>query len=76
MEGICLQHSEDQHRSIERTAYELYVQKGRRDGDDLSDWFQAEKMVFEKSSPEAGDDAPKRKTASPKSKTNRGKKPK
>ena len=71
--GICMQYSEDQYRSIERKAYELHVQKGRPDGDDLTDWLQAERMVLERSSPAAGDDAPKRKTASPKSKTNIGK---
>ena len=53
----------DQYRSIKEAAYELYVQKGRLDGDDLSDWLQAEKMILEKSSPAAGEGAPKRKTA-------------
>ena len=57
----------DQYRSIKEAAYELYVQKGRLDGDDLSDWFQAETMVRENSSPAVGEGAPRRKAAAPKS---------
>ena len=41
-------------RSIKEAAYELYVQRGRLDGDDLSDWFQAETVVSENWSPVVG----------------------
>jgi Protein of unknown function (DUF2934) len=61
-------YSTDQYGSIKKAAYELYLQKGRLDGDDLSDWLQAEKMIFEKSSPAAGEVLPRRKTVAPKSK--------
>ena len=54
----------DQFGSIEKTAYELYVQRGRFDGDDLSDWFLAEKMISEKPSPESGEVEVRKTTAS------------
>ena len=63
-----MQYSADRHRSIEKAAYLLYVQKGRLDGDDLSDWFQAEKVVHENSLTASGAGVPRRKTAAPKSK--------
>lgn len=30
---------------IQKRAYEIYVQRGRIDGFDLADWFQAEKEL-------------------------------
>ena len=63
-----MQYSADRHRSIEEAAYLLYVQKGRLDGDDLSDWFQAEKVVHEVSLTASGAGVPRRKTVTPKSK--------
>lgn len=32
---------------VEKKAYELYENRGRADGCDLEDWFQAEKLVKE-----------------------------
>ena len=32
---------------VEEKAYELYEQRGRQDGQDWEDWFQAEKIVEE-----------------------------
>jgi hypothetical protein len=32
-------------RAIARRAYELYVDRGRRDGQDWEDWFQAEREI-------------------------------
>lgn len=32
---------------IAKKAYELWEQRGRRDGHDLEDWFDAEAMVME-----------------------------
>ena len=60
-------YSTDQYRSIEELAYEFYVKRGRLNGDDLSDWFQAEKTVLKKLSPAVSEGTPKRKTAAPKS---------
>ena len=34
---------------IQLRAYEIYVSRGRIDGQDLDDWFQAEKELREKS---------------------------
>ena len=31
---------------IRNRAYELYVSRGRTQGDELGDWFRAEKMVM------------------------------
>ena len=63
-----MQYSTDQHSSIEYSAYELYVQKGRLDGDDLSDWFHAEKIIHEKMADTSGDGVPKHRTTARKSK--------
>ena len=35
------------HDAIARRAYELYEQRGRRDGQDQEDWFQAERELSE-----------------------------
>ena len=32
-------------REVEKKAYDLYVQRGMIEGQDLDDWFQAEKIV-------------------------------
>ena len=37
----------DYQQLIEKKAYELYENRGRTDGCDLEDWFQAEKLVKE-----------------------------
>lgn len=60
-------HGTDQFGSIEETAYELYVQRGRLDGDDLRDWFLAEKVISEKTAPASGE-VDVRKTAASRSK--------
>jgi len=65
---LLCQYSTDQHSSIEEAAYELYVQKGRLDGDDLSDWFHAEKIIHEKMADTSGDGVPKHRTTARKSK--------
>ena len=44
----------DQHGSIEQMAYEFYVLRGKLDGYDLSDWFQAEKVINKKMSLDVG----------------------
>jgi hypothetical protein len=31
---------------VERRAYGLYLERGRADGQDLADWFAAEKELF------------------------------
>ena len=35
------------HQRIAEKAYELYCGRGRRDGDQLRDWHEAERMVLE-----------------------------
>jgi len=32
---------------VERRAYELYLERGRADGQDLADWFTAERELIE-----------------------------
>jgi hypothetical protein len=32
---------------LERRAYELYLERGRADGQDLADWFAAERELVE-----------------------------
>jgi len=32
---------------VERRAYELYLERGRADGQDLADWFAAERELME-----------------------------
>jgi hypothetical protein len=34
---------------VERRAYELYLERGCTDGQDLADWFAAERELFEPS---------------------------
>lgn len=34
---------------VERRAYELYLERGRADGQDLADWFAAERKLMESS---------------------------
>ena len=36
---------DDTEDEIRRRAYELYVSRGAADGDDLSDWLEAERLV-------------------------------
>jgi hypothetical protein len=36
------------HDEIARVAYERYEKGGRAHGNDLTDWFEAEKIVMEK----------------------------
>ena len=63
-----MQYNAEQYGRIESAAYELYVQKGRIDGEDVSDWLEAEKMILEKFSPATGTVAPKRKAVASKPK--------
>jgi hypothetical protein len=39
--------SEDLWERIAKKAYELWEQRGRQDGNDLRDWFDAEAIVME-----------------------------
>lgn len=34
-----------QHQLIERRAYELFLQRGGQSGQDLEDWFEAERQI-------------------------------
>ena len=38
-------HQEPAFEQIQLRAYEIYIQRGRHDGLDLDDWFQAEKEL-------------------------------
>ena len=38
-------HHEPAFGQIQLRAYEIYIQRGRQDGLDLDDWFQAEKEL-------------------------------
>ena len=38
-------HQEPTFEQIQLRAYEIYIQRGRQDGLDLDDWFQAEKEL-------------------------------
>lgn len=38
-------HHEPAFEQIQLRAYEIYIQRGRQDGLDLDDWFQAEKEL-------------------------------
>jgi hypothetical protein len=38
-------HHEPTFEQIQLRAYEIYIQRGRQDGLDLDDWFQAEKQL-------------------------------
>jgi len=38
-------HYEPTFEQIQMRAYEIYIQRGRQDGLDLEDWFQAEKEL-------------------------------
>ncbi len=33
------------YEAIRKRAYELYCKRGRTDGNDMKDWFEAEKQV-------------------------------
>ncbi|MFN0067720.1 MAG: DUF2934 domain-containing protein [Limisphaerales bacterium] len=33
------------HEQISAAAYQLYLEKGRRDGHDLEDWYHAERLL-------------------------------
>lgn len=39
------QNASDRHLAIEKRAYELYLQRGATDGNDLEDWLIAEKEI-------------------------------
>lgn len=46
---------------VARIAYELYEQRGRKDGDDWDDWFKAERIVGQrKGQPQAAEPAASR----------------
>jgi len=38
-------HDEPTFEQVQMRAYEIYIQRGRQDGLDLEDWFQAEKEL-------------------------------
>jgi hypothetical protein len=37
--------SDDLEVEIQRTAYDIFLSRGGGDGDDLADWFEAERIV-------------------------------
>jgi hypothetical protein len=37
--------SDDLEVAIQRTAYDIFISRGGGDGDDLADWFEAERIV-------------------------------
>jgi hypothetical protein len=41
------------HEGVALRAYEIYVERGREDGNDVQDWLRAEQEVLEKSQREA-----------------------
>jgi hypothetical protein len=45
---------EDSEEEIRRRAYELYLSRGGANGDDLSDWLEAERLVRSRRGSEAG----------------------
>jgi hypothetical protein len=55
------------HEEIEHRAYALYEQRGRQDGHDWDDWFQAEREIrgadAERLSTEAARSGPRRRRA-------------
>jgi len=68
-----MQHVADHNRRVQEAAYNLYVERGMGDGNDLSDWLEAEKMLKEQSAPAAVKVVPKRKTSVPKTGKKSGK---
>ncbi len=38
--------SSEDHTRVEELAYALYEQRGRKDGHDLEDWFNAEQRIL------------------------------
>jgi hypothetical protein len=38
---------EERHQLVEKRAYDLYEKRGYLPGDDLADWFEAERLVQE-----------------------------
>ncbi len=44
--GASLLTGDALHQRIAERAYELYRGRGRRDGDDLKDWYEAEQLVL------------------------------
>lgn len=41
-------YSDEVRDRIAKTAYELFEQRGRQDGQDLDDWLRAEEIVMRK----------------------------
>ncbi len=48
--GLEITHSSSDHiyARVAVLAYSMYEQRGRQDGHDVEDWFQAEKTILEK----------------------------
>ena len=46
-ERFTEQQSADLRAEVERRAYELYLGRGCADGQDLDDWFRAERELLE-----------------------------
>ena len=46
-ERFTEQQSADRRAEVERRAYELYLERGCRDGQDLGDWLTAERELTE-----------------------------
>ena len=68
-----MQYNSEKYSNIQEAAYDLYVKRGRLDGEDVSDWLAAEKVILEKSSSVAGTVVQKRKVTAPKSAKKHGK---
>jgi DUF2934 family protein len=46
-ETVCRSATDDTRTRIEMLAYELYQQRGCRDGHDQEDWLEAERLALE-----------------------------
>ena len=46
--------AENTEEEIRRRAYELYLSRGGANGDDVSDWLEAERLVRSRRGPEVG----------------------
>lgn len=51
------------HQHIAEKAYELYHSRGRRHGDDLKDWYEAEQVVLTEQRAQAQTKAPSARTS-------------
>lgn len=43
---LLTKYADEVREQIARKAYELYEQRGRRDGQDMDDWLKAEEIIM------------------------------